>query len=485
MLDTIVYSLIVGGITSIHTPAFKKTGDSTQLKAARKLWAIKFALFSFLAALFYYAVVSVLPQLYAVGATVDIVLWLFFLNFLMKGGDAPFYAQAVLALLLVVACCSSVTSRAEAKAARIGYVERVSWSKAPPALDLANTPLVSNEQAINRGAKVLSERYGDRYRLGSFTLQKVSGSPFWVAPLEFKSFGDWLLGDYSAGVVVVDALDVNVRARIISVDSKNRPVKLVFTPGAFFNGYLVRHINNTKGLSLYCKDAHLELDDEMKPWWVVFGYRPGYNGNFKDGGKVLLVDPETGSAQEYTPESTPAWVDVVVSRDDLAEKISDSGTFGGGLGAALFGFRQFDSPSTIEGQSVWMVTGSDGRSYYYAGLKQAIVRNDRLTSFTLTDTRSGNTIEYPCEGAMGVTPAAAVEMVTKKLSPLDGLSATSPLLCSIDGKPVYVVSIVDQTGALKKVSLVGAQSEGIALGEDKESALKEFKRLLKSAGASS
>jgi hypothetical protein len=86
---------------------------------------------------------------------------------------------------------------------------------------------------------------------------------------------------------------------------------------------------------------------------------------------------------------------------------------------------------------------------------------------------------------MGVTPAAAVEMVTKKLSPLDGLSATSPLLCSIDGKPVYVVSIVDQTGALKKVSLVGAQSEGIALGEDKESALKEFKRLLKSAGASS
>jgi hypothetical protein len=48
---------------------------------------------------------------------------------------------------------------------------------------------------------------------------------------------------------------------------------------------------------------------------------------------------------------------------------------------------------------------------------------------------------------------------------------------------VYVVPIVDEKGAFKKVGLVGAQSEGIVLGDDKESALKEFKKLLKAPGA--
>jgi hypothetical protein len=484
MLNTLVYGLLVGGITSIHAPALKKSGDPLQLKAARKMWAIKFALFSFLAALFHYGIVSASSQIHSVEATIDIVLWLLLLNFFMKGGDAPFFAQLALSFSLMLACFSVATNeRAAAKFARIGHVERVSWSKSPPPLDLANISLVSHEQALVRGQKVLKESFGDRYRLGSFTLQKVNGSPVWVAPLECKSFGEWLFGDYARGVVVVDAQDPNAAVRVVSIDSKNHPVKLVFTPGAFFESNLLRHINRQGGVSLYYRDAHLELDDELKPWWVVFGYRPGYNGNFKDGGKIVLVDPETGSIQEFTPESTPSWVDVLVSRNDLEEKITDSGTSGGGVMAALFGARQIDTPSTIKGQSVWMINGSDGRSYYYAGLRLAITRNDRLTSFTLTEVRSGKTIEYPYEGATGITPATALEMVNKKLSSLEGASATSPLLCFIDGRPVYVVSIIDEKGTFKKVGLVDAQSEGIALGDDKESALREFKKLPKMVGA--
>lgn len=483
MIQTLVYSLIVGGITSIHVPALKKTGDSTQLKAARKLWAIKFALFTFLAALFHYVVVTAGSQLHVVSLTVDLVVWLFMINYFMKGGFVPFCAQMVLLLSLLIACCSAAPERAEAKAARIGHVDRVSWGKTPPALHLASISLVSQEQAFAQGTQVVRESFGDRYRLGYFTLQKIKGAPVWVAPLEFKSFSHWLLGDYARGVIVVDAQNTNATVRVVSMDSKNYPVKLVFTPGAFFESNLIRHINRQRGLSLFLKDAHVEIDDDMKPWWVVFGYKASFNGNFKDGGEILLVDPETGSIQEFSPETAPSWVDVLVSRDDLAEKITDSGAHGGGWGAVLFGARQIDTTSKIGSQSLWMVNGSDGRSYYYAGLKQAISRNERLASFIITDVRSGKTIEYPYEGTMGITPATALEMVNKKLLPLESSTATSPLLCFIDGRPVYVVPIVDEKGAFKKVGLVGAQSEGIVLGDDKESALKEFKKLLKAPGA--
>jgi len=478
MINTILYALVVGGLTSIHGPALK-TGDTPELTAARKLWATKFAFSTFLAALCHYIVggfsQAALPTL-----TFDLIWALLILNFFTKGGDRPLNIAVVLSIVMLFTSCVSLTvDTSETKIARIGLVERVDWGKTPPPLELANIPLVSGEQAIAQGSKVVKESLGDRYALGSFTLQKVDGVPVWVAPLEFRSFSGWFFGDYAPGAVVVNANEATVSARVVSVDKKNTPVRLVFTPGAFFQRQLNRHVNAQGLFNFLYEEAHLELDDDMKPWWVVFGYSPLSNKQVKSG-KILLVDPETGATHAFTPDTIPSWVDVVVSRLDIATKIKDWGTLSGGKGAALAGSPFLVTPSIVNGQSVFFVNGSDGRSYYYAGMKQANIRYDRLESFTLTDIRSGKTIEYPYVGTLGKTPALALEKVSKQLSSSRSVTPTAPVLCSIDRRPVYVVSIIDEQGALTKVALIDVQRDIIALGNDKELALKEFKKLVES-----
>ena len=486
MTDTIIYALIVGGITSLHIPAFGEK-DQTKLKAARWLWAKKFALFTFLAALLHYVLISAGSQSHWFSGTYTIVTVLLFLNLLMDGGDVPLIAQmTMMVAVLFASCTATVTDASAEKASRIGPVERVNWSKTPPPLRLQDIPLVRQEQAVARGVKVVREKYSSRYGLGSFTLQKVNGTPVWVAPLALKSFGQSSSDDYPPGCIIVDAENPSAAVRVVSRDSHNAPVRIVYAPKGFFGHNLIRHINSVKGvLSFACKDVHLEVDDNLKPWWVVSGYRALGERNFKERGSVLLVDPESGAVSSYTPDTIPAWVDVAFSSKDVAEKLKDWGTLSSGWGAKFMGSPYLTIPSIVDGESVWIVHGSDGRSYHYAGMKQHNIRYDRLNSFALTDTRSGETTEYPLDSSSGVTPRTAFEMVSRKLSSFQGLSATTPLVCSIDAHPVYVFSIVDENNVFKKIALVDAQSDIIVLGEDKDSALREFQRLVKRPSATS
>jgi len=338
MSTSLLYGLLVGGLTSIHIPAFTG-GDAQKRKAERGWWAIKFAFFSFAAALIHYVVLSTSSQAELVEVTVTLVAWLFWLNFVIRGGFAPFLVHISLLVAFLAASCSSLLpDRARYKASLIGHVERFSWSKTPPPLQLSSTPSVSCEQAVARGAKFIRENFGSRYELGYCSLQRVNDVLVWVAPLDVKSFKQWLLSDYAPAVIVVDASNANAPVRVIAADSQNSPVRLVFTPKAFLGKQLWRHINNEQGLfSLNVEGGHLELDDNLKPWWVVTGHIPGKRGQSEEGRRILLVDPETGAIQKFTPDKTPSWVDVTVTTWDITKKLKDWGTLSVGIGAALVG----------------------------------------------------------------------------------------------------------------------------------------------------
>lgn len=480
MSDSIIYALIVGGLTSIHVPAFSE-GDKTKRKAALWLWAKKFFLFTLSAALFHYFLVSPSSQSVWFGGTYILVVALLFVNYWMDGGDVPFLGHMCLLISLISASCGALLSDKSAeKVALIGPIERVSWSKTPPPLRLEDTPLVREEQAFSRGVKILGEKFGHRYQLGSFSLQRVNGTNLWVAPVTLKGSEQSSSGGDPASIIIVDAGDPSLSGRVISRDSHGAPVRMSYTPQGSFSRNLIRHINSVNGfLSFAYTDVHLEVDDSYKPWWVISGYRSVDESTFKEKGSVLLVDPETGAVSRYTPDTLPDWVDVAFPAKDAAERLKNWGTLSSGWGANFVGSPHLVAPTIINGRSVWVVKASDGRSLYYAGLMHHNVRFGRLNAFTLTDTRSGETIEYPLEGASGVTPIEALQAVNKKLSSYQGLSATTPLVCSIGAHPVYVVSIIDENSVFKKVALVDTQSDIIALGDDKASALKEFQSLVK------
>jgi hypothetical protein len=485
MFGTILYSIIIGGMTSFHVPNLFER-DQNAIKAARKLWAIKFALFTFIAALTHYILQGVESQSDVFGISFLLVHALLLLNVFMKGGDLPVLVSCILLVNFWVASCTANFDEAPRLAARIGPVERVQWGKTPPPLTLAHTPLVSHEQAVAKGTKAASETFGSRYNIGVFTLQRIKGTATWVAPLDYRGFGGWLFGDSAQAVITVDATDSNAPAQVVSTDLKNAPVKLVFTPGAYFGSDIIRHINQHEGLSFFFKEGHLELDDDLKAWWVVTGYTFADYGDYARGGKILLVDPENGNIRSFTPDTTPSWVDVTVSRGAVANQVKDWGTLSGGYAASFIGSPHLTAPAAVKSESTWLVQGSDGRSYFYTGLRQANVRFHRLVGFTLTDARSGRTVEYAHDEGVGLTPTIAFEAVSKRLPSSEGLSPTTPLLLSLEGRPAYLVSIIDASGTLKKVALVDALGDLIVIREDKESAHKEFQKLLKGpAGATS
>jgi len=408
------------------------------------------------------------------------------LNVFMKGGDLPLLVSGILFINFWAASCTANLDEAPRLAARIGPVERVQWGKTPPPLTLAHTPLVSHEQAVTKGTKAVWETFGSRYKLGQFNLQRIKGTPTWVAPLDYRGFGAWLLGDPASAVITVDATDSNAPGRVVSTDLKNDPVKLNFTPGAYFGSDVVRHINQREGLSFFFKEGHLELDDDLKAWWVVTGYTFADYGDYARGGKILLVDPENGNIRSFTPDTTPAWVDVTVSRSAVATQVKDWGTLSGGYAASFIGSPHLAEPSVVNSESTWLIQASDGRSYFYTGLRQANVRFHRLVGFTLTDARSGRTVEYAHDEGVGLTPTIALQAVSKRLPSSEGLIPTTPLLLSLEGRPAYLVSIIDASGTLKKVALVDVLGDLIIIGEDKESTHREFQKLLKgAAGATS
>lgn len=481
MIGTIIYSIFIGGLTSFHIPNLLER-DQNAIKAARKWWAIKFALFSFIAALTHYILQGVESQSAVFAQSFVLVNVLLLLNVLMKGGDLPLMASCILLVNFAVSSCTTRLDEAPRLASRIGPVERVQWSKTPPPLTLAQTPLVSHEQAVAKGAKAVADTFGSRYSVGGFTLQHVKGAPTWVAPLDYRGFGSWLLGDPAPAVITVDAIDSNAPGRVLSTDLKSSPVKLVFTPGAFFGSDIVRHINQREGLSFFFKEGHLELDDDLKAWWVVTGYTFANYGDYASGGKILLVDPESGSIRSFTPDTTPSWVDVTVSREAVATQVKDWGTLSGGYPASFIGSPHLAAPAAVNGDSTWLVQGSNGRSYYYTGLRQANVRYHRLVGFTLTDARSGRTVEYAHDEGVGFTPTIALEAVSKRLPPSEGLTPTTPLLLSVSGRPAYFVTVIDASGTLKKVALVDALGDVVVISEDKDTAHQEFQKLLMRPG---
>lgn len=481
MIGTILYSVIIGGMTSIHVPNLFER-DENAIKAARKWWAIKFALFTFIAALAHYILQGVQSQSEVFALSFLLVNLLFVLNCFMKGGDFPIFLACILLINVWAASCTAKFDEAPRLAARIGPVERVQWGKTPPPLTLALTPLVSHEQAVTKGTKVVSETFGSRYKLGQFNLQRIKGTPTWVAPLDYRGFGGWVFGDPAPAVITVDASDSDAPAKVVSTDLKNAPVKLAFTPGAYFGSDIIRHINKQQGLSFFFQEGHLELDDDLKAWWVVTGYTFADYGGYARGGKILLVDPENGNIRSFTPDTTPSWVDVTVSRRAVATQVKDWGTLSGGYAASFIGSPHLAAPAVVNSESTWLVQGSDGRSYFYTGLTQANIRFHRLVGFTLTDARSGRTVEYAHDEGVGLTPTIALEAVSKRLPSSEGLSPTTPLLLSLEGRPAYLVSIIDASGTLKKVALVDALGDLIVIREDKESAHKEFHKLLKGPG---
>ena len=450
-------------------------------------FAVKWMLLSIFSGLFYYIDLPALSA-YGIGEgswcllvvlLVGNVVWHFMTD--GKPGVPVLLALLVGLFLGVFELSSWPIFRAGDLSSNIGAVERKEWNQSMAPVDPKHIRLVSAEQAEWIGAKALGDGLGSVYHPGRYSLQKIGDRLYWVAALDFQGFRRWMSANSAPGAIVVDAHDPTTPARLVQKDASGKELKLRFTPKAFFGKNLERHVYMS-GYSRYeLQGWHLEFDDEYRPFWIVTALKPTIGFSGEKPAKVLTVDPETGAVTEYALDTAPVWIDRVIPEQVAVNNLTWWGRYRKGWWASFVGAQNLLEPSALNKEAAWLVYGQDGRCYWYAGLTSISDRDDTLLGYTLTDTRSGKTTEYHVSGTTAGTANAAVSAAAAKVSNFRGYHPTQPIPYNIYGHLAYVVPIVNENHLFQRVAIVDVTCQKVALGEDKSSALLEFKQLLSGA----
>ncbi len=336
-------------------------------------------------------------------------------------------------------------------------------------MDTDHIRLVPIENARWKAQKVVGN-LGTGFEVGNLSIQMVDGKLYWVAPLEFRGFFKWMSFKEAPGFVVVNGEDPDAPAELMSS-------KFVYTPSAFFNKDLARHIYSERN-DILLLEPSLELDDQFKPWYVMSVGVPtvGKTGVKVTG--VVMVDPADGSMQNYELQDIPAWVDQVIP-EYLAEQHNYwFGRYVHGFWNSVFSQRDVHIPTEWEDEiDVFGVIGADSRFYWFTGHTSPSTEDDSLMGYTMMDARTGK-ISYYVNAAGFFNEAAAVSSVDAAVSNFGGWHGAQPLLYNLYGSESYVVPVLSENNKLQAVGIVNAKTGQTIVKPTKAEALLVYRQYL-------
>jgi hypothetical protein len=226
----------------------------------------------------------------------------------------------------------------------------------------------------------------------------------------------------------------------------------------------------TKGFT----DFSFEIDDDLNPYYIVTLYekKVGYEG--KDAVGVLVVNPQNGEIKEYSINDAPKWIDRIQPEDFVITQINDWGEYVNGWLNAKF--AQEGTLKVTPGMS--LVYGDDGKSYWYTGISSA-GKDNSTVGFILVNTRTKEAHYYKQSGATETKAMASAEGMVQNM----GYKATFPILYNLAGVPTYVMTLKDNEGLVKMISMVSVENYSIVgVGKDLKTTLRNYKASLKSKG---
>lgn len=344
----------------------------------------------------------------------------------------------------------------------LGTVEEKEFSKDVSPIDIKKVRVVDQDLAKKLGEKLLGSNpaLGSIVQLGTFNIQLVRGELYWVAPLEHRGFFKWLNSEGTKGFVMVNATDQSDFKLI-----ENDLIK--YQNEAYFSENLHRHIYLNGYANVGITDFTFEIDEDLKPWYVVTLYdkKVGFSGNEAYG--VLIVNPQTGEMKEYDIKNTPSWVDRIQPEEFIVEQINDYGKYVKGWFNSVFSQEEVIKTS----KGINLVYGDDNRSYWYTGITSA--GNDGSTiGFILVDTKTKEAKLYKQSGATETKAALSAEGEVQE----KGYKSSEPILYNVLGLPTYVTTLKDNEGLVKLIALVSVEHYSVVgIGKNIKSALRNYK----------
>jgi hypothetical protein len=316
------------------------------------------------------------------------------------------------------------------------------------------------------------------YKIGEISLTKTEQGAFYVAPVAIEGGIKALINKELPGVVYVSA-------------EKLSEAKFIDAPQKYGDSLVLGHDLYRK-LRQYKKDAillnaNVELDDNLKPYYVgSYGhYKYGRKGIVTDG--VLIYDIGTGSITDYEKDKAPQWVDQVYTTK-VAEKYNTYyGKLKTGFINSIIGQKGVTIPTQwqsgvqlngleIESRQVVPVVGSNNEFYYFTDHTNTSKSSTTMTGFTLMNTRTGEMTYYKTAGF--INGDGAMKAIDKLLGANQSNWATAqPILYNLYGIDTWIVPVINKAdGSFVKIGIVTAQSKFSILSDSKVDLLDSFKK---------
>lgn len=335
-------------------------------------------------------------------------------------------------------------------------------------ISLNKIRVVDERLAYLLGEKILGSEpaLGSKTEIGRFTIQKVAGELYWVAPLLHSGFFKWLNStEGTDGYVLVSATNERDVRLVQQVNGKD--LKIKYQPGAYFGSDIERHLYLNGYVATGMADFNFEIDDAGNPYWVVTTYKKeiGFAGNNASG--VLIVDAQTGYIKEYTIAGAPLWADRIQPLDFIQEQLNDWGEYVKGY----WNFSDEDKLMTTEGLT--LIYGEDNKSYWYTGLS-SVGKEESAVGFVLVDTRTKEATLYNQSGATEYAAQSSAEGKVQE----KGYKASLPIPYNINNIPMYIMTLKDEGGLVKMYAMVAISDYTIVgVGNTMRETLTAFKNV--------
>lgn len=352
------------------------------------------------------------------------------------------------------------------------------WSKDIAPIDPKHIRLVPEETAIALAKTSLNQNAtnGSQASVGSqfdidedhTTLQKIKDRLLYIIPLDYRGLGAYLNTEGIPGFIIIDA--ENPQAKPVFIDKQ----LMKYSPQSFFDNNLERYLYTHGYYNTVLTDFSFELDDNLKPYWVVSVCDPtiGYSGEKVTG--VAIVDPLTGAITFKKPTEVPEWVDRVYPSETIKTYLSDWGDYALGWWNSLW--AHLNQKST---EDITLNYGADGRCYYVTPMTSSNSSDASMTDLIYTDTKTGVSNRYI---VAGTSEDNLLSAVSTKLA-YQHLQAVRVIYENVYGRMTAIISVLGEDGSYRGVAFVDVTNKSIlAYDPVPLNALHAYQALLSQSG---
>ncbi len=364
--------------------------------------------------------------------------------------------------------------------AKIPHIVTEAQGAPLPSTDMSHIVVVSHgaaaylgQQALSAGPSLVSKYHTN---LQEYSLEIVDGHLYWIAPLISNNVWASLAQWESPGFVAVDAENPADPPKL------HLGLHLRYLPDALFNQDLVRHVYLSGYIGDNLSEPIFEVDDRWRPYYTLSQMAPtrGFTGDIVTS--VLVVDPQSGEIQRFSPGQAPYWVDRIIPATAVIEYLDWWGAYSSASWFNPSGDRA-QMPSDTNPNHLQLSFAKSGSPDWLVPMVSSSGKHAE-TGIVLFNARSGNGYFYPISG-LG-TSATAQAIFSGSPGNTHAYQVSNVQLYDIYGQPTWVATFYqpDPFGEIiHEVGLVDARRlnpANVIMAPDKSRALADYAAWLKS-----